>query len=329
MQFALSDGYQIRRPQPTDAETVQTLVVASDISEFGESSGYSLDELKDDWSRLDLENDAWLAIGPGGEIAGYAFAQQRRHIRFDSEVYVHPEHFGCGIGTAMIRLAEERAREWVPSAPPGVRLAVRNWINAQNADARSLLEREGYCPARYFWRMEAQVGEGEPGPVWPEGITVRVVAPDEDLRMIYETSEEAMADHWGHVPSTFEDWRERRTGHGFDSSLWFLAMAGEEPAGVALCGVSDGNGWVNTLAVRRPWRRQGVGMALLRHSFDAFHRRGTERVDLVVDSESPTGATRLYEQAGMRVSQHYAAFEKVLREGVEPEVEGEVGATVS
>jgi ribosomal protein S18 acetylase RimI-like enzyme len=70
-------------------------------------------------------------------------------------------------------------------------------------------------------------------------------------------------------------------------------------------------------------------MALLRHSFDAFHRRGTERVDLVVDSESPTGATRLYEQAGMRVSQHYAAFEKVLREGVEPEVEGEVGATVS
>jgi GNAT superfamily N-acetyltransferase len=327
MQFAHSDGYQIRRPKTTNTEAVHSLIVASDNSEFGESSGYSLDELKDDWSRMDLENDAWLAIGPGGEIAGYAFAQQRtheRHVRFDAEVYVHPEHFGCGIGTAMIRLAEERARAWVPSAPPGVRLAVRNWINAQNADACSLLEREGYRPARYFWRMEAQVGEAERGLVWPEGMTVRVAAPDEDLRMFYETSEEAMADHWGHVPSTFEDWRERRTGHGFDPSLWFLAMAGEEPAGVALCGVSDGNGWVNTLAVRRPWRRQGVGTALLRHTFDVFHRQGTRRVDLVVDSESPTGATRLYEQAGMRVSQHYAAFEKVLREG-EASEEGATG----
>lgn len=319
MSDALTPGYAIRHPQPSDAEAVHALIVASDIAEFGESSGYELDELRDDWSRMDLEHDAWLAIGPNGEIAGYAFVQQRGYVRLDAEVYVHPQHVARGIGTTMVRLAETRVREWIPLAPPGVRLVLRNWINARNADAYALLEREGYRSERYFWRMETELAEAPPEPEWPEGMTVRAASPDEDVRTFYAASEEAMADHWGHVASTFEEWQERRTGHGFDPTLWFLASAGEEPAGVALCRVSNGVGWVDTLAVRRPWRRRGLGAALLRHAFREFQRRGLARAGLGVDAASPSGATRLYERAGMRVSQQYAAYGKELRAGAEPE----------
>ena len=66
------------------------------------------------------------------------------------------------------------------------------------------------------------------------------------------------------------------------------------------------------LAVRRPWRQHGLGMALLRHSFGEFHRRGARKVGLGVDSENTTGATRLYERAGMHVAQQFDFFEKVL-----------------
>ena len=326
MSDVLAPGYGTRRPQLSDAEAVHALIYASDVAEFGETSGYELAELNDDWSRMAMANDAWLAIDPGGGIAGYAFVQQRRYVRLDADIYVHPAHFGRGIGTTMIHLAEARAREWVPLAPPGIRLVLRNWINARNGDACSLLEREGYAPERYFWRMEIELGEALPEPDWPEGIAVRAADAEQDQRTVFETSEEAMADHWGHVESTFEEWMARRTGHGFDPTLWFLATAGEEPAGVAVCRVSDGIGWVDGLAVRRPWRRRGLGGALLRHAFGEFQRRGLPRAGLVVDAESPSGATRLYEQAGMRVSQQYAGYGKELRAGVElEEMEVEAG----
>ncbi len=53
--------------------------------------------------------------------------------------------------------------------------------------------------------------------------------------------------------------------------------------------------------MRRPWRRQGLGEALLLRSFQAFRERGYTRGTLGVDASSPTGATRLYERAGMRI----------------------------
>ena len=76
-------------------------------------------------------------------------------------------------------------------------------------------------------------------------------------------------------------------------------------------------GWLSTLAVRRPWRRQGIALALLHHTFREFHRRGRYRVGLGVDSANLTGATRLYEKAGMRISRQWDAYEKELRPGRE------------
>jgi mycothiol synthase len=76
-------------------------------------------------------------------------------------------------------------------------------------------------------------------------------------------------------------------------------------------------GWVDDLAVRRSWRRRGLGMALLHHSFGEFYRRGTRKVALEVDSQNLTGATRLYERAGMHATRQYDVYEKELRAGEE------------
>jgi ribosomal protein S18 acetylase RimI-like enzyme len=75
-------------------------------------------------------------------------------------------------------------------------------------------------------------------------------------------------------------------------------------------------GWVDTLGVRRPWRRQGLAEALLYHSFAELRRRGLTRVGLGVDAHSLTGATRLYEKVGMRAIRDFTLFEKELRPGV-------------
>ena len=80
-------------------------------------------------------------------------------------------------------------------------------------------------------------------------------------------------------------------------------------------------GWVNILGVRRPWRKRGIGVALLEHSFGEFYRRGILKAGLGVDAESLTGALRLYEKAGMHVHLIFDNYEKTIREGREISVE--------
>ena len=91
---------------------------------------------------------------------------------------------------------------------------------------------------------------------------------------------------------------------GFDPSLWLLAFDGDELAGCSLGYLERGTdtdlGWIGTLGVRAPWRRRGLGEALLRRSFAALHARGKRRIGLGVDAGNVTGALRLYERAGMR-----------------------------
>jgi ribosomal protein S18 acetylase RimI-like enzyme len=69
---------------------------------------------------------------------------------------------------------------------------------------------------------------------------------------------------------------------------------------------------VGELGVLRPWRRRGLGRALLLQAFAAFRERGLGRAGLGVDAESLTGAHRLYESAGMRVSTRFDILEKVV-----------------
>jgi len=104
------------------------------------------------------------------------------------------------------------------------------------------------------------------------------------------------------TPASLREFHLR--SRGFGPELFLLAFDGEELAGFALDypvhGTDTGLGWVATLGVRAPWRRRGLGEALLHASFAALHARGLRRVGLGVDAQNVTGALRLYERVGMR-----------------------------
>jgi ribosomal protein S18 acetylase RimI-like enzyme len=154
-------------------------------------------------------------------------------------------------------------------------------------------------------------------PVWPAGITPRTFERGRDERAVFAAVEEAFQDHWGYVPRRFEEWRQRLDRSTFDPALWFLALDGEQIAGVALGWQRSDTGWVQSLAVRRPWRSRGLASALLRQAFRAFWARGERRVGLGVDSQNLTGAVRIYERAGMHAVEQAALYEKELRSGVD------------
>jgi len=99
----------------------------------------------------------------------------------------------------------------------------------------------------------------------------------------------------------------------FDPTLWFVAEKGDDLAGILIGRAPEnepGVGWVRILGVVPEHRRRGLGQALLRHSFREFADRGFDAVGLGVDAESPTGAVRVYERAGMHVERTNLIYEK-------------------
>src|SRR5207248_11800559 len=97
-----------------------------------------------------------------------------------------------------------------------------------------------------------------------------------------------------------------------DLSLWTAVWDGDQIAGTLIAAPELGGGWVASIGVREPWRRRGLGLALLRRSFGQFWDRGERRVQLGVDAGNATGALRLYERAGMHVVWEAVVYEKEL-----------------
>jgi ribosomal protein S18 acetylase RimI-like enzyme len=126
---------------------------------------------------------------------------------------------------------------------------------------------------------------------------------------------DAFADHFRRSDEPFSAWRTRLLGHpSFSPDLWWLAWdtASGEAAGAVIAYDYGDLGWIQGLGVRAPWRRRGLGSALLAHALAAFARRGRLRVDLGVDAEGATRPLRLYERGGMRASAAYELFTKRL-----------------
>jgi ribosomal protein S18 acetylase RimI-like enzyme len=159
------------------------------------------------------------------------------------------------------------------------------------------------------------VQEAPAAVIFPAGIELQPFIKDEHGVAVWQADNEAFRDHWGSHDRTYEEWSHGKFGNpNFDPTLWMIAWDGNEVAGFSQNRLRKGIGWIGTIAVRRPWRGKGLGIALLRHTFGEFYKRGTTTIGLGVDSANLTGATRLYQRAGMYVAGEFAMYEKELKE---------------
>jgi mycothiol synthase len=288
----------------TDAAAVTEIVAALESALYGDST-FSQADLEDEWAQIDLARDARL-VRDGGRVVGYGVVRDR-HEPWQVEGYVHPGAVGRGIGTLLATWLEGQA------ARDGAHRVHNSALEADRA-ARALLESLGYDAVRVFREMRIELDAPAPAPAWPDGLRVMAFDPERDAREFHAAAQEAFADHWDFTPREFASWSEFHLGsERFDPALWCVVRAGGEiAAGTIATGDTYGGGFVHVLFTRRPWRRQGVGAALLADAFGRFWERGEHRVGLSVDAASDTGAFRLYERAGMTPALGWVAFEKTL-----------------
>lgn len=288
----------------------------------------SIENLQGEWNDpdFDLNRSTRVVFSPDGQLVGYIEVWDSNPVPVTPWVWgrVHPDYQGKGIGTALMTWAEARARHAIDRVPTNAQVAMRSSTLSTFKPGHQLLQGMGMQVVRHFWRMVIDLDEPPTPVTWPAGIQVATYAETKDLTAVYRATNDAFRDHWGHVEQPeeagvqrWQHWTENDPQ--FDPALWFLAMEGDEIAGVSLCRPCSYDnpdmGWVNTLGVRREWRRQGLGLTLLQHSFVELYKRGQRRVGLGVDAANITGATRLYEKAGMAVARQYDTYEKVLRPG--------------
>jgi mycothiol synthase len=295
----------MERPRAVDAAAVAEVIEALESSLYGHST-FSQADLADSWLDLDLERNAFV-VRDDGRVVGYGELREQGE-RWRAEAYVHPDALGRGIGRLIATGLEAEA------ARRGGRRIQNSVLEADSA-ARELLESLGYRAVRVFREMRIELAAPPPAPAWPAGLRVVPFDPERDAREFHAAQEEAFADHWGFVPRGFEPWSKSHLGsERFDPALWCVVRAGDEIAAGMICTAGTyGGGFVHALFTRRPWRRQGVGSALLAESFGRFWARGERSVGLGVDAANETGAFRLYERAGMSPVLGWVMYEKELR----------------
>jgi mycothiol synthase len=315
----LPEGFQFRRPTREDIPAIVELMNAVDLADVGEADT-SVSDVEEVWAfpRFARERDAWIVTGRDGALAGYAWVWDRKpHVEIQADSYVAPALARSGLEEALLARIEERAEEHRTAARRSDRVLVRCFTSAKAAPRVEALRGRGYVHVRTFCRMTIDLAGAVPAPSWPDGIVARGFVRGRDDQAADLAIQESFEDHYGYVRETHEDWLRRRVEKSeFDPALWTVAWDGDQPAGAILAYSPEGEGWVRELGVRRAWRGRGIGKALLLRTFGIFAERGVRRVGLGVDMANETGATHLYESAGMRIAFQHDLYEKILGPGL-------------
>lgn len=282
-----------------DAQAIADIVGDYDAFHSGVDDRPTADDMLHWWDRV---AESVGAVDDRSELVGAGFLRGRGSY-YLADFFVRPDARGRGVGSLLCDWGERAAADAGFSS-------IRAATSVADVGGKELLESRGYRYIRSFYRMVIDLDEEPPKPSWPEGF--RVALEPENEQVLYETLEEAFADHWGHEERTFEQWIAQNGP--LPERLCYVVRA--EDGTVAAAQVCDeerfGTAWVSILGVRAPFRRRGLGEALLRQAFRDLYERGRRRVALGVDAENTTGATRLYQRVGMRVALQDDAYEKLL-----------------
>ncbi len=297
--------YSVRPAASNDVEAVYDLIAKQNVADYGDAM-LTIDDLRKSWGHINFETETCTAYADG-KLAGYA-----ELLNGDSPYIYLEDRSNVDLGFQLLTILEEEA---LSRRRENISLVTR--ISEKNNLLLQLFASNGYKSDLSFRIMELVMSEPPAAPQRPERISVRTFILAQDEYATYQADEEAAQDKGYHAPLSFEDWVKRAgmDRESFDPGLWFLATEENEIAGVALnIYVHETNtGWVDHLSVRPAWRNKGIGRSLLLHTFGEFHRRGVPHVELSVDSNSLTGAPRLYEGVGMKTIQRYHIYKKEIQ----------------
>jgi mycothiol synthase len=310
----------IRNYREGDLEALVALINAADAVDKLER-GTSLQEMREEFGSPNFfpEKDVFIAE-EGGRIVGYTCFWLRKGEEesiFDAWGVVHPAWRRKGIGRRLLERLYQRARERLEEVK-SPKVYFDCGCESGEKDRIALYEGFGMRRVRCWLEMVYEPLNSIPELEFPPEFALRTFVKGQDEEAWLSTLNEAFRDHWGHVDQTLEECLYWVGLPRFRQELSLIATIGDEIVGLCHCEVNEDEiarigrkeGWVNILAVRRPYRRRGLGKALLIAGMLSLRKEGMEAIVLGVDAENPTGARHLYEKVGFVERRRYLTYRK-------------------
>jgi ribosomal protein S18 acetylase RimI-like enzyme len=149
-----------RIPDERDLYSIMELVAICGRAEHGIADS-STEELQAHWRNhsFHLESDAWVIVNNKGQFVGFGAVCHSDYEEYHTFVCVHPDYRKRGIGTLLLRLIEERARQQMYRTLLDKRVCLKALVSSNNTEARNLFEREGYAQVREFWRVTVELDD--------------------------------------------------------------------------------------------------------------------------------------------------------------------------
>ncbi|MEP7040265.1 MAG: GNAT family N-acetyltransferase [Chloroflexota bacterium] len=259
-----------------------------------------------------------------GRIAGYGWvdwvetSEGKREYR--TRGHVDPPWRRQGVGSAILAHNEARLLEIAAAHPDDLPRVFGAYAPERRIGAVALVVDAGYQPVRYFFDMVRPTLDDIDLPPLPEGMEIRGVSDVNGYRRLFTADMEAFLDHWGGFDASEASFQQWLREPNFDPSLFVIAWDGDEIAGAVINTIdAEENealdrrqGILDSVFVRRPWRRRGLAGALVGRSLALLHGRGMTSALLGVDADNPTGALGVYERAGFQVHLRSSAYHKPM-----------------
>lgn len=314
--------FRIRPVTRADAAAVNELLAAAESVE-GTGEHYNLDDVLEDLANpmIDLARD-WILVEQDGVVVAHSRLLPRApadgSVSVALDGTVHPERRRQGIGSRVLPLMVERARNYVRERGADLQAVVTTDAPSENTDVASVLGRSGMLPDRWSFAMRADLtGEGAALPALPSGYTLHTweEAGHDELR---EAHNLAFPSHPGFTPWSEEMWHQWVAGSRNHRPARSLVARGPEGIIAAYVHIAEYDAVTEATGVREAYvaklgtleehRRRGLAGALLQTALERCREDGFDRAALDVDSANPTGALGVYERVGFRTHQRWTSF---------------------
>lgn len=336
---ALPDGLTVSRADPADTGDVAGLINAHGLAVAGTRRAV-LDDDGDLRTARYIPDAAeqWVVRAASGAVVAHIWRISRLpHVVIEFGLTIHPDYRAPSIASELLNDVEASAQAAVERAPEGARVVAKTTVLSDDTTMVARLRERDFAKVREWVHFEL-ILEGAPAVRLPEGITIRVMDPRVDWPAVGEVMDAAFADHWGEMTPQLrtlleedepvdaaagsdEDMVEEDDPYSNSLGLCFVAVAQRRVVGSCLCNARTvewpDSGKLGSLSVLRTYRGRGVGHALTATALAEFHRRGIRRVITDTDTDSFTGANRLYPRFGFRPYRYEHVFEKEIRPGLE------------
>ncbi len=309
----------LREVRWEDLAAITQLIYGVCEAEGDTAVAVSEEDLKNEWAfeGFDPQQDAFVLQTTEGKLAGYAALYDiDQHGELSGDIYLHPDFDAHLIGQRLLQALHKRGTLHISLAPADQRVFMRTPVDNQNQLIKKLFLSEGYQAVRYHWRMQIDLANPPELSALPDSLTLHPFIWEEHARAVWQMRNEAFKENWGSHQLSFEEFSYfTKENPAYDPSLWMVLWDSQQIAGFCINHMRMGIGWIHILGVAPTWRGKGLGLNLLQHSFAAFHKRGISSIGLGVDAANESGATRLYQRAGMLTISEFVTFEKELRAG--------------